>query len=512
MMRRRVVGTVSTARALASAAYSAAAKPALRTAGDKTTTTNNGLFGSVFGSSGAAVKFPPMSETFAHAEKGGNSGVDAVNNNAPTTSATVLPNGATIASENAPGATTAVGLYADVGSERERGAWEGGFTHALERAAFKATKHRSAFRVTRECEVIGANLSASASREQFAYAVDALKSHLPQAVELLLDSALNPALENHEVEAVVKAMKDEVKELNENPQALLMEATHATAYSGGLGNALVAPSGDLSHITGDALREFVRDNFTAPRVVLAAAGCDHDELVRIAEPMLATLPSGDGAPATPTTYVGGDFRQKTDSPITSVVLGFEFKGGWRDVKASTAMTVLTMLLGGGGSFSAGGPGKGMYSRLYTRVLNKYSWAQNCTAFHSIFNDTGIVGISAMANSGHVGDMVKVMAGELQAVAANGGVSAQELERAKNATVSSILMNLESKAVIAEDIGRQMLTYKHRKSAADFIADVRAVTAADIAKAAADLIASNPTVAMSGELHAAPRYEEIKAMF
>lgn len=30
------------------------------------------------------------------------------------------------------------------------------------------------------------------------------------------------------------------------------------------------------------------------------------------------------------------------------------------------MTVLNTLLGGGGSFSAGGPGKGMYSRLYTR--------------------------------------------------------------------------------------------------------------------------------------------------
>jgi processing peptidase subunit alpha len=105
-----------------------------------------------------------------------------------------------------------------------------------------------------------------------------------------------------------------------------------------------------------------------------------------------------------------------------------------------------------------------------------------------------------------------MASELQAVAAKGGVQEQELERAKNATVSSILMNLESKAVIAEDIGRQMLTYKYRKSAADFIAEVRAVSAADIAKAAADLIASNPTVAMSGELHAAPRYEDIKAMF
>jgi processing peptidase subunit alpha len=32
--------------------------------------------------------------------------------------------------------------------------------------------------------------------------------------------------------------------------------------------------------------------------------------------------------------------------------------------------VLMNLLGGGGSFSAGGPGKGMYTRLYLNVLNK----------------------------------------------------------------------------------------------------------------------------------------------
>lgn len=33
--------------------------------------------------------------------------------------------------------------------------------------------------------------------------------------------------------------------------------------------------------------------------------------------------------------------------------------------------VLNMMMGGGGSFSAGGPGKGMYTRLYTNVLNRY---------------------------------------------------------------------------------------------------------------------------------------------
>ncbi len=37
----------------------------------------------------------------------------------------------------------------------------------------------------------------------------------------------------------------------------------------------------------------------------------------------------------------------------------------------------------------------------------------------------------------------------------------ELERAKKAAISSVLMNLESRAVVAEDIGRQVLTYGHR---------------------------------------------------
>ncbi len=35
-----------------------------------------------------------------------------------------------------------------------------------------------------------------------------------------------------------------------------------------------------------------------------------------------------------------------------------------------ASCLLNSLLGGGGSFSAGGPGKGMYTRLYTNILNQ----------------------------------------------------------------------------------------------------------------------------------------------
>ena len=44
--------------------------------------------------------------------------------------------------------------------------------------------------------------------------------------------------------------------------------------------------------------------------------------------------------------------------------------------------VLNMMMGGGGSFSAGGPGKGMYTRLYLNVLNRYEVATFCSYKYS----------------------------------------------------------------------------------------------------------------------------------
>lgn len=69
--------------------------------------------------------------------------------------------------------------------------------------AFKSTTNRSHLRIVREIEAIGGNVSASASREVMAYTFDALKTYLPQMVEVLVDCVRNPAFLDWEV-------KDEV--------------------------------------------------------------------------------------------------------------------------------------------------------------------------------------------------------------------------------------------------------------------------------------------------------------
>lgn len=61
------------------------------------------------------------------------------------------------------------------------------------------------------------------------------------------------------------------------------------------------------------------------------------------------------------------------------------------------------------------------------------------------------------------------------------VTNEELQRAKNALKSSIWMNLESRAVVLEDIGRQFIMSGKVMSGEELCRKVDAVTSQDIEK-------------------------------
>jgi len=58
-----------------------------------------------------------------------------------------------------------------------------------------------------------------------------------------------------------------------------------------------------------------QENYTAPRMVLAASGVEHEELLSVAEPLLSDLPSVPRSEEPSSTYVGGDFRQQRESGV-----------------------------------------------------------------------------------------------------------------------------------------------------------------------------------------------------
>ena len=158
-----------------------------------------------------------------------------------------------------------------------------------------------------------------------------------------------------------------------------------------------------------------------------------------------------------------------------------------------ALATLQTLLGGGGSFSAGGPGKGMYSRLYTNVLNQHGWVESCVAFNNSYTDSGLFGISASCAPRRAWQMLEVMCRELQALTLESGYSSLqvvEVNRAKNQLRSSLLMNLESRMVELEDLGRQVQVHGRKIGVKEMCARIDALTVKDLRRVAQQVFRGN----------------------
>jgi len=438
----------------------------------------------------------------------------AASHEKPTTKVTTLDNGLRVASEDNYGSVTALGVFVDSGSRYETSA-NSGVSHLLEHMAFKSTENRSTLRIVRDIEDIGGQFGASSAREFAIYQGECLREHAEKAVELLADTLQKPKLAPWDIDEQRKTIGYELEDMETNAQAMLTEALHAAAYSeqGPLGRPLWCPKGNLAKLGEDDLRSFTQTHFTASRMVLSAAGIEHERLVELANKYFGDLPTAPANGVEPKTeaskYLGGERRVNADSPLTHVTLCFD-AGGWKADDLLETCT-LHMLLGGGGSFSAGGPGKGMYSRLYTNVLNKHHWVDSATAFNSMYNDGGLFGIYGTCLPSDAGKLVDVMSAELEAVAA-AKPSDEETARAKNQLKSSVLMKLESRQVVFEDIGRQLLCYGAHESAADLCKRIDAVTAEGIQKAAAKALKSKATVAAFGDVSAVPHYDTVASRF
>merc|ERR1712071_294738 len=277
------------------------------------------------------------------------------------------------------------------------------------------------------------------------------------------------------------------------------------------------------------LYTFLKHHYDPSRMVLAGVGIDHDALVECARrhfvenkpiwyqnDVLTRPNSRIEVDRSVAQYTGGLVTVNKDLSDVSLgptpmpelahfVLGIESCSHQHD--DFIAVCVLTMMMGGGGSFSAGGPGKGMYTRLYTNVLNSFHWIYSATAYNHAYSDSGIFCINASAHPSQIADLVQVLVREL--VAITGQISDSELQRAKTQLKSMLLMNLESRPVIFEDVARQVLAQGHRKRPQYFIDLIDRVTREDINRIGAKMLSSKVSLAATGSLKKLPSFNDIE---
>ncbi|KAF8910111.1 mitochondrial processing peptidase [Gymnopilus junonius] len=469
----------------------------------------------------------------------------------PPTQITTLANKMRVATESTPGHFSSLGLYIDAGARYESGHTSGA-SHFLDRMAFKSTTTRSDEEMASDIHSLGGQIMCSSTRESIMYQSSHAHRGTPLALSLIADTILNPAFNSEELAAQQDAAAYELREVSTKPEMVLPEILHDVAYDGqGLGNPLLCPEERIPAMNAPLLRHCLTDWYRPERMVIAGAGMPHQELVELVDnpppaqsrlspnsnpstippPHLLT-PSSPGVaksltraasylfpqrhPSQPTTaipksptstYTGGHrFIHDPAQELNHLYIAFEGVGiNDPDVYALATMQVL---LGGGGSFSAGGPGKGMYSRLYTHILNHYTQVDHCASFHHIYNDSSLFGLFASflpAGSGVVGgntpsQILPHLVHQLSLLTYT-DVPKNELQRAKNQLNSSLMMALESRVIEVEDLGRQILVHNRKVPVTEMTEKINEVTQEDIKRVAARLFGpgsgNKPTVVVMG---------------
>ncbi|XP_053987995.1 mitochondrial-processing peptidase subunit alpha [Hylaeus volcanicus] len=450
-----------------------------------------------------------------------------------TTKVTVLPNGLRVASENRFGQFCTVGVLLDSGPRYEI-AYPSGISHFLEKLAFGSTKtFENKDQIMLALEKHGGICDCQASRDAFVYAASAERHGLDTVVQILGDIVLRPQITQEEVSAARQMIRFELESLLTRPEQepILMDMIHAAAYRNNtLGLPKICPEENVDRIDRKVLFEYLRNHYTPSRMVVAGVGVKHEDLVSAVQRHFIDKKSiweeegeergnTNSVPSVDTSiaqYTGGYILEECNVPVyagpsglpelSHIVIGLE--GCSHQDPDFVAMCVLNMMMGGGGSFSAGGPGKGMYTRLYTNVLNRYHWLYNATAYNHAYADTGIFCIHASCTPSHVKEMVEVIVHEMVAMTSN--IVDGELARAKKQLQSMLLMNLEHRPVIFEDIGRQVLATGSRKRPEYFIQAIDAISKDDINNVARRLLKSSPSVAARGEVRAVPSIGDIQA--
>ncbi|KAH9923669.1 LuxS/MPP-like metallohydrolase [Fomitopsis serialis] len=456
----------------------------------------------------------------------------------PPVKITALPNKIRVATESTPGHFSAVGLYVDAGSRYETPSTSG-VSHFLDRMAFKTTSSRSDEEMAQAIDKLGGQILCSSSRESIMYQSSHFHAATPLAMSLIADTALQSSFLPEEIVAQREAARYEIREVSAKPEMILPEILHEVAYDGKtLGNPLLCPEHRIDLIDQPTLNGFMKQWYRPERMVIAGAGMPHEELVELADKYFSSLTASPSpstsssrssaqqvpsqllhSSSTPTpfksltraassylyptsgvdaalspessaaTYTGGShFIHNPSSEFNHVYLAFEGVG----IHDDDVYTLATMqvLLGGGGSFSAGGPGKGMYSRLYTHILNHYPQIDHCASFHHIYTDSSLFGLFASFvpaagrhSAGNTPSQIFPHLVHQLSLLLYTPISETELQRAKNQLQSSLMMALESRAVEVEDLGRQVLVHNRKVPVSEMCAKIDAVSAKSLRRVA-----------------------------
>jgi predicted Zn-dependent peptidase len=402
------------------------------------------------------------------------------------TEITTLPSGLRVVSHAMPHLeTVSLGVWVAAGARHETEA-ENGISHLLEHMAFKGTRRRTPRAIAEEIEQVGGELNASTSLEMTAYYARVLKGDEAVALDILADILQNSAYAEPDLEREREVILQEIAGINDSPDELAYDLLQDAGFpEQPVGRPIIGTPETVRSFSGDDLRRFLRERYTASSMVVSAAGAvSHKALVRHVEAQFGSVNGGIGQPAAAARYVGGVRAATKTFEQCHLLLGYEGPS-YRAQDFLTAQ-VYSGLMGGG-----------MSSRLFQEVREERGL---CYAIYSSawgLADGGMFNVHAATGAEMMGDLIDIVSRELKQSAEQKPLPA-EVDRAKAQLKAGLMMSLESSSARAEQMARQLLVHGRLLSPRELIERVDEVTPEKVCAFAERMIgASRASVSVVG---------------
>ena len=398
---------------------------------------------------------------------------------------TVLDNGITVITEHMDGVrSAALGFWVRVGA-RDEAPIEGGMSHFMEHMLFKGTTTRSALDISTAFDALGAEFNAFTSREYMCFYARLIDERLKLGFEILADMLVNSTFAHKDIVPEREVVLEEIARSQDAPEDYVYDLFSELMFpQDALGRPVLGTPDTVSSFdTGEMIRYHDAHYTTGNITVVACGSVEHAVVVELAQRFLSGLPVG---PRLERALVEPQERTvlrcvKKDSEQANIVLGAPTIVN--DDPRRFVYSLLDIIIGGG-----------MSSRLFQEIREKRGLVYSVYASSQLYEGAGLFEMYAGTRPENIAEVVKV-ATEQFSLAAQDGVTAGELARAKELAAGSFVLGTESTRTRMSRLGRLAALDLPIDSIDEIIEKYRAVTIDEVNEAARELFSQEMTLAV-----------------
>jgi predicted Zn-dependent peptidase len=400
---------------------------------------------------------------------------------------TKLANGIRVATSRIPRVgSIAMGVWVGVGGRYEPNRLAG-ISHFIEHLLFKGTQRRTARQISEAIEGRGGYFNAFTQEEATCYYARIDARHGWNVLDILADMYLNPRFAAKDIDKERGVIIEEIMMYRDQPQHLVQEMLGELLWARHpLGRPLIGTPDNIMQMSREDILAFKETKYTPSRTVIAFAGnVEHDRAVAEVEKRLGGVSKRRNPRF---KKVDSSTRQSEvgvlGKPIEQSHLAMGIRLFGRDDDRRFALKLLSVILG-----------ENMSSRLFQAVREKNGLAYSIHSHVHLYNETGVLSISAGLDRARTERALKLIVKELRAMKEK-KVGARILKRAKDYAVGQMLIGLESTTMHMMWMGEHLLNLDHFEQPTQVIARLQDVEAGDLQALASDLLRpSRTSVAM-----------------